>query len=175
MPPHDLEHPALDQLAATPEILRILMAGVTDDMAVRKPAPDRWSLAEVLEHLSHSEGHVFRARLDLILATDGATVTPYDEKEFDASGTYSGNDAEESFAHWEEQREAAVELIRTLDATKLRRTGHHEEFGLFTLENLLNTWVCHDLGHVRQIAELVRAQAFLPGMGPFQAGYNLKP
>ena len=175
MPPHELEHPALDQLAATPEILRILMASVSDDMAVRKPAPDRWSIAEVLEHLSHVEGHVFRIRLDLMLATDGADVESYDEKAFDAAATYSGNDPEESFAHWEEQRDEAVQLIRTLDATRLKRTGRHPELGIFTIEQMLNNWVCHDLGHVRQIAELVRAQAFFPGAGPFQKQYKLKP
>ena len=175
MPPHELEHPALDQLAATPEILRILMASVSDEMALRKPAPDRWSLAEVLEHLSHTEGHVFRARLDLMLAKDGAELEPYDEKAFDAEGVYSGNDPEESFAHWEEQREAAVELIRTLDATKQTRTGRHPELGVVTVEQLLNNWVCHDLGHVRQIAELVRAQSFAPEAGPFQKYYHLKP
>jgi hypothetical protein len=175
MPAHELEHPALDQLAATPEILRILMAGVTDEIAVRKPAPGRWSLAEVLEHLAHIEGHMFRARLDQILAADGALVEPYDEKEFDEAGTYSGNDPEESFAHWEEQRESAVELIRTLDQTRLKRTGRHPEYGTFTLENLLNNWVCHDLGHVRQIAELVRTQVYFPDIGPFQSNYHLKP
>jgi hypothetical protein len=175
MPPHDLEHPCLDQLAATPEILRILMAGVSDDLAMVKPAPDRWSLAEVVEHLSHVEGHVFRVRLEQILAQDGVEVESYDEKALDAQGTYSGNDPEESFAHWEEQREEAVAMIRSLDATKLTRTGVHPAVGRFTVENLLNDWVCHDLGHVRQIAELVRAQAFLPGTGPLQAKYNLKP
>ena len=175
MPPHELEHPALDQLAATPEILRMLMAGVTDEIAVKKPAFDRWSIAEVLEHLSHTEGHVFRIRLDRILATEGASVDSYDEKEFDARGIYSGNEPEESFAHWEEQREEAVRLIRMLDPTKLKRTGRHPEFGVFTLENLLNNWVCHDLGHVRQIAELVRAQAYAPEAGPFQQYYKLNP
>ncbi len=175
MPPHDLEHPCLDQLAATPEILRILMASVSDDIAVMKPAPNRWSIAEVLEHMSHVEGHLFRLRLERILATDGAEVEPYDEKIFDAQGTYSGNDPEESFAHWEEQREEAVELIRSLDATKLVRVGVHPTLGRFTVENLLNAWVCHDLGHVRQVAELVRAQSYFPGAGPFQPHYQLNP
>ncbi|MDQ1470588.1 MAG: hypothetical protein QOJ99_2068 [Bryobacterales bacterium] len=151
------------------------MAGVTDEIAVRKPAPDRWSIAEVLEHLSHVEGHMFRIRLDQILSFDNPVLDPYDEKEFEAAGAYSGNDPEESFAHWEEQREAAVEMIRMLDPTRLRRTARHPEFGVITLENMLNSWVCHDLGHVRQIAELVRALAFLPEAGPFQAAYDLKP
>src|SRR5579859_6542546 len=87
MAAYELEHPALDQVGATPEILRILMASVTDEIAVKKPGPGRWSLAEVLEHLSHVEGHVFRARVDLILAQEGAEVEPYDEKELDAAGT----------------------------------------------------------------------------------------
>jgi len=175
MPPQDLEHPALDQMAATPEILRLLMASVAEEAAVKKPAPDRWSIAEVLEHLAHVEGHVFRARMEQILAQDGAEVLPYDEKEYDAAGAYSGNEPEESFAHWEEQREEAIEVIRKLDATKLVRTGVHPTLGRFTLENLLNTWVCHDLGHVRQITELVRAMAFVGETGPFQAHYKLNP
>jgi hypothetical protein len=171
----EFEHPAIDQLAATPEILRLLMSGVPGETAMLKPAPDRWSVAEVLEHLSHVEGHLFRLRLDDILATDGVPIEPYDEKVYDAEGAYSGRDPEDSFAHWEEQREEAIELLRSLDAAALKRTGRHPKLGTFTLENMLNAWVCHDLGHVRQIAELVRAQNFADGAGPFRAHYNLKP
>jgi hypothetical protein len=165
----------IDRLASTPEILRLLMEDVPEDLAVEKPAPDRWSLAEVLEHLSHVEGHVFRARLDLILEEDEAEVIPYDEKEYDAAGTYSGRDPEESFAHWEEQREDAVELLRDLPEEAFERTAVHPELGPFTLNHLLHDWVCHDLGHVRQIAELVRAGALISEAGPFAETYTLRP
>ena len=175
MPLKVLKHPALDQLAATPQILRILMASVTDEAAVRQPAPGRWSIAEVLEHLSHVEGHLFRTRLDLLLLTDGTVVANYDEKAFDAAGAYSTDDPEESFAHWEEQREEAVLLLETLEPAHLQRIGYHPGLGAFTLEHLLYTWANHDLAHVRQVAELVRAQVFLPASGPFQAHHNLKP
>lgn len=33
----------------------------------------------------------------------------------------------------------------------------------------------HDLGHVRQIAELVRARKYLAGAGPLGMDYQLKP
>jgi len=33
----------------------------------------------------------------------------------------------------------------------------------------------HDLGHIRQIAELVRARKYLAGAGPLGTSYNLKP
>ena len=43
--------PAVGQLEATPEILRGLMRELTDEDARWKPAPDRFSVAEVLAHL----------------------------------------------------------------------------------------------------------------------------
>jgi hypothetical protein len=59
--------PCLDLLDATPEILRGLMQEISDDDARWKPAPDRFSIAEVLAHLSHSEGYCYRVRVDRFL------------------------------------------------------------------------------------------------------------
>src|SRR4051812_41986791 len=97
-----LEHPAIDHLEATPDIFRALLAGVTDEQARWKPSADRFSIAEVLEHVSHVEAHCFRARLDAIVSADNPEVEGYDQNAFYASGTYSNRDPEESFAHWEE-------------------------------------------------------------------------
>ena len=64
------ELPCLDLLEATPAILRGLMAEISEDDARWKPADDRFSIAEVLSHLSHSEGHCYRARDDRFLAEE---------------------------------------------------------------------------------------------------------
>jgi len=40
---------------------------------------------------------------------------------------------------------------------------------------MLHEWAMHDLGHIRQIAELVRSRKYLEGAGPLGASYNLKP
>jgi hypothetical protein len=170
-----LELPALDQMAATPDIFRSLLMGVSDQQAYWKPEPDRFSIAELLEHLSHVEAHCFRIRVDEILASENPEFEPYDQNAYYAQGTYSNRDAEESFAHWEEQRDDNLELLRGLEPKILSRTGRHRVLGEFTLGNLLNEWALHDLGHVRQMAELVRAQLYYPELGPFKADYNLKP
>ena len=44
-----------------------------------------------------------------------------------------------------------------------------------TLANMLHEWALHDLGHIRQIAELVRARKYLAGAGPLGTEYQLKP
>lgn len=165
MPAKQLEHPAIDQLASTPEILRLLMSGVSDETAVRRVDPNRWSMAEVLEHLSHVEGNMFRVRLDAMVEDDNPTVELYDQNAFDAAGAYAGRDPEESFAHFEDQREAAVEFLSELSPEAAGRTATHPVAGKFTLEDMLNYWVAHDLSHIRQIAELVRATTFLPAIG----------
>ncbi len=170
-----MEHPAIDQLSATPEILRLIMAGVSEDQAKWKPGPDRWSIAEVLEHLSHIEAHMFRSRLDRILEEDRPEFLPYDTDDYSAAGTYLHRDAEESFAHWEEQREDNVRALEDLEPEALERRARHSKLGEFTLGNLLNEWAFHDLGHVRQIAEIVRTLIYYPEIGVFQADYQPRP
>jgi hypothetical protein len=62
-----------------------------------------------------------------------------------------------------------------LDAEAAKRIGIHRDAGEFSLPELLHSWVLHDLGHVRQIAELVRARKCLPGAGRLARYYELKP
>ena len=46
-----------------------------------------------------------------------------------------------------------------------QRTAKHPVAGTFSLEDMLNYWVAHDLSHIRQVAELVRTTTFLPNIG----------
>lgn len=170
-----LEHPALDHLAATPDIFHAMLMGVSDNQAYWKPAPDRFSIAELLEHISHIEAHYFRIHVDAILSAGNPEIEPYDQNAYYAEGAYSDRDAEESMAHWEEQREDNIALLRGFDPGQLKRTARHPELGEFTLAHLLNEWALHDLGHVRQLAELVRAQLYYPEIGPFQVQYIVRP
>lgn len=165
----------LEQLEATPEILRALMDGLDEADALWKPDPGRFSVAEVLEHLSHVEGHCYRARLDLALAQDDPAWEPYDPQPYAAAGQYSGRDPEESFAHWEEQRENNLELLRSLPESAAARGGVHPQMGRITLAEMVAEWAFHDLGHVRQIAELIRARKYYPAMGPFRSQCTVHP
>ena len=167
--------PGFAQLEMTPEIFRLLLDGLTEEEANWKPAPGRWSIAEVLEHLSHVEGHGFRSRVDDMLAQSVPELKEYNQEVFDAAGQYSGRDVEDSFDHWEDQRETNVEYLRTLTPDILARTGMHEKLGLITVSDLLNEWAFHDLGHIRQVIEILRTRRYYPQMGAFQSIYDVRP
>ncbi len=167
------ELPCLDLLESTPDILRGLMAGISEEDARWKPAEDRFSIAEVLAHLSHSEGHCYRARVDLFLREELPEFEPDDAQMY--LELYRNADPKEDFRHFDEQRETNVALLRGLPAEAGDRKATHREAGEITLSQMLHEWALHDLGHIRQIAELVRARKYLAGAGPLGASYQLKP
>ncbi len=165
--------PCLDLLEATPEVLRGLMTELTEEDARWKPAPDRFSVAEVLAHLSHSEGHCYRTRLDRFMAESRPEFEPDDAQMY--LDLYRDADPEETFDHFEDQRENNLEFLRDLPAGAGDRRALHKEYGEITMSQMLHEWALHDLGHIRQIAELVRARKYLAGAGPMGVSYDLKP
>ncbi len=163
--------PVLEQ---TPIILEKLLRIATHEELQWKPAPDRWSISEVLAHLSEVET-VFRTRAERMLKEDLPALASYDQKAADAAGTYLKGTAREHLKTFCHERDRTVSLLRYLPPESASRAAQHSELGRITLENLLAEWAWHDLGHIRQIAEVYRARAFYPKMGPFQRYYTPKP
>lgn len=166
--------PALAVLEQTPIILEKILGGATADSLHWKPAPDRWSIGEVLAHLVEVE-QVFRTRAKRMLEEKDPHLESYDQNAAYAAGKYSSGRAEEHLRQFGHERNLSVRLLRNAPAGSEARTGQHSELGRITLGELLNEWAFHDLGHVKQVAELYRARAFFPRMGGFQRYYTVKP
>ena len=167
------ELPCLELLEATPDVLRGLLSGLSEEDAKWKPAADRFSIAQVLGHLSHAEGHCYRARLDRFWSEDRPVFESYDALTFFEA--YRDADPEDAFNHLEEQRETNLEFLRSLPAGAAARVALHTDAGEITLGNMLHEWAMHDLSHVRQIAELVRARKCLAGAGPLGRYHRVNP
>src|ERR1039457_3423536 len=165
--------PCLDLLEATPTILRGLMAELSAEDGRWKPAPGRFSVGEVLAHLSHTEGHCYRARLDRFLSEENPEFEGDDAQHH--LELYRDMDPEDAFDHFEEQRETNIEALRDSPPGAGDRHAVHKEVGPITLAQMLNEWELHDLGHIRPIAELVRARKYLAVARPLAASYELKP
>jgi hypothetical protein len=88
---------------------------------------------------------------------------------------YRGADPQEAFHQFQDQRKSNLEFLRDLPRGAGERVALHREFGEITLAQMLHEWALHDLGHIRQVAELVRARKYQAGAGPMAASYHLKP
>ena len=142
-------------------------------MPAGSPRPTGSQWREVLAHLSHTEGHCFRMRLDRFMHEERPEFEPDHAQLY--LERYRDADPEEEFAHFEEQRDTNLEYLRSLPAAAGRRLAVHKSAGEITLAEMLHAWALHDLGHIRQVAELARARKYLPGAGPLGKEYVVKP
>lgn len=166
--------PAMSLLGKTPHLLETLLGDLPGELLHWKPAPERWSISEVLAHLAALE-QVYAQRALHMVAEDSPALEKYDLPGAIARGEYSRGSAGEHLAVFTRTRRSTLALLTGLPPSAGSRTGVHSELGAVTLAEMLNEWAGHDLGHLRQIAELYRAHAFYPHSGPFMKYSNPKP
>ena len=162
-------------LENTPSVLRSLLRDVSEEESTWRPAPGRWSIVEVLGHLGHVESRGFRGRVERMVAEDNPLMESYEPDVFAAAGVYSARGLTQSLAEFERERSISVALLRSLPENVAAKPGVHSKLGPLVAENVLNEWPFHDLGHIRQVAELLRAVKFYPHLGPWQQFYKTRP
>lgn len=167
--------PGIPILEQTPIIIEKILHTATDEQMQWKPAADRWSIGEVLGHLAEVEVIGFRERVERMLKDDTPQVESYDQNAAYASGRYSAKKARENLHVFCHERDRTLSLLRYVPGSVIGRAAIHSTMGKFTIGNIMNEWAFHDLGHIRQIAELFRSHAFFPSIGPYQRYYTIHP
>src|SRR5262245_16873006 len=86
---------ALAVQAATADTIPRLIDGVSDAALRARPAPDRWSVNEIIAHLADAE-IVIGFRMRLILGSPGVGIAAYDQNSWAISGHYDRRDPKQS-------------------------------------------------------------------------------
>lgn len=163
--------PPISLLAKTPLLLDTLLEGLPADLLDWKPSPDRWSITEVLAHLVSIES-TYGDRVRVMIMDLEPDLKKYNPPSQDSIRAKSNGDHLREFFVL---RRAHLVFLHTIPAGAGSRIGHHPELGAVTVSHMLYELANHDLGHLRQIAELMRARAFYPHAGPFQRYSSPKP
>ena len=71
----------LSYMHATRKLVVDSATGLTDEQMNYKPAPDRWSVAEVLEHLTLSERNIFRLAMSGLQSKEAAPANRVKDEE----------------------------------------------------------------------------------------------
>jgi hypothetical protein len=138
-------------LARTPEVLRVLLAGLPEAWTDTPDAMDGWRPRDVVGHLITGEESDWIPRARRIL--EQGTSVPFDRFDRHAMRErdlgISLDDLVERFAV---VRRANLVALGELGVdAELDRRGAHPSLGEVTLRELLATWAVHDLDHVGQI------------------------
>jgi hypothetical protein len=139
-----------------PALVR-LTAALPEDALDFHPAPDQWSIREILAHLVDDEMYVMRLRMERMIKEERPNLTPHDEQAWYAQRNTTRDALGELLGDFALQRAASLGIIHMLRESDWARQGFQPEYGLFTAEGWLGNWVEHDSTHIRQIEDTLAA------------------
>jgi hypothetical protein len=151
---HAEGHQPLKVQATTAKKIKALIKAHSAAKLRKRPAPDKWSVAEIITHLLDAE-IVGGYRMRMILGAPGSPIPAFDQNAWVLSGHYGKRDAHKSLDHFSAVREANLALFKTLTPEQWKHYGMHAERGQETIEHIVTMFAGHDLNHIKQIAAIV--------------------
>ena len=145
------------ELAQGAKTIESLVAHVSTAEARARPAPDAWSILEVVAHLLDEEREDFRPRLDLVLHRPRETWPAIDPAAWVTARRYNDRELASTLSAFLAERARSLAWLAGLEAPDWGRE-HRASFGPITAGDLAASWAAHDLLHTRQLLELRHAR-----------------
>ena len=141
----------IQNLSRNQAVFHELLHDLTPIETSWKPAPDKWSLLEIVCHLYDEEREDFRARVDHVLTTPSKPLPPSDPVGWVTARKYSERNYNEMLTLFIEERKQSVKWLSSLQSPAWDNAYDHPRMGKLTAEMFLVNWHAHDLLHMRQI------------------------
>ncbi len=140
---------------AAPGKLAALLKGKTGKQLMRRPAPDKWSVAEILAHLADAELAI-SWRLRQVLANNAIPIQAYDQDLWAKTFNYARRDPRQSLANFRALREANIALLKSVPRKLWENYGVHAERGNESVNHIVKMVAGHDLNHLQQIQKILQ-------------------
>ena len=140
-----------------PAQLSRLIDGRSHHQLTSRPAPDKWSIVEVLAHMAEDElSSSWRYRQ--MIERDQVTLEGFDQELWARLGKYETWSATEALEMFRLLREANLRMLDALTPEQWERSGNHVERGKLTVRELARHMAAHDINHIEQIEKLIANQ-----------------
>jgi hypothetical protein len=160
---------AIEILEKTPAVLESFLSGLSGDWLKNNEGDNTWTPYDVVGHLIHGEKTDWTVRAGIILSEkEDKSFIPFDRfAQLKEDKEYTIDELLEEFR---DLRTKNLDYLNSLNITEkdFDKKGIHPELGEANLQQLLASWVVHDLGHISQIAR-VMAKQYQSEVGPWTA------
>jgi len=122
-----------------------------------KPAPEKWSIHEIIIHIADSEANSY-IRCRRFIAEPGSGVYGYDENKWATALDYHSQSIDEALGLFKHLRHTSYLLIKKQEEQIwLTATVEHSENGNMTFEQWLKVYEEHVPVHIRQMERTYQA------------------
>ena len=140
--------------STTAKKLARLIKGASPAKLRKRPAPEKWSPAEIIAHLADVEIAV-SWRVRSILGAPGIPVQAFDQDAWVVAGHYGKRDARKSLEQFRVLRETNLTLYKMLAPEQWKHYGMHAERGEESIERIVQMLAGHDINHLEQVERLL--------------------
>ena len=140
----------IEEFANGAAMMRQALEALPKEMWDWKPAPDKWSVHQIIIHMPDSEASGY-VRCRRAIAEPGCTVSAYDQDAFADKLNYHQMDIETALELFRLMRELTVQLLHTVDDSVWTNQFYHPEHGMIDLNWWLEAYAEHARKHVGQM------------------------
>ena len=141
----------LDAAENNPRQLAAATSGLPAETLRYKPAPEKWSILEILGHLADVE-IMFGHRIRQMLADEKPVIAPIDQNAWAANLGYTETPAPEMIALFGVNRHHNLRILRRVKAQDLNKSAYHPELKRDVhLSEIVEKLDSHTENHLRQI------------------------
>lgn len=144
-------------LSSTPKKIKNLIAKAKKKDRYRRPAPGKWSVAEIVAHLAETE-LVLGWRYRSIAEKSGVIIQAFEQDDWAKNSRYQKSDIQEMLELFTILRKANLKFLAGLPKEKLEHYGIHQERGKETITHIMNLEAGHDLNHYKQIQNILKQE-----------------
>ncbi|MEF2967742.1 DinB family protein [Paenibacillus sp. M1] len=137
-------------------MLREAIEGLTEDVLRYKPGPDKWSIHQILIHVTDSEVSS-TSRLKKVLAEDEPLLISFDQDAWANNLGYDLLDREQYLLLFQLLRSSMQPILEHLTSEQSNRIGVYPDQERFTFKELLEFRVRHVRDHLAQIERVKKA------------------
>jgi hypothetical protein len=145
---------AFSIMQLSPKRLKKLTAKVPRKATLRAPAPGKWSVAEIVNHLAEGE-IVFAYRLRMILGKNGTPIQAYNQVAWARNAKMVKQDLRTSLELFRVLRENNIRLLKAIPKKMWDYHGMHQERGRETVARMVQLYAGHDVNHLVQIEKIL--------------------
>ncbi|MDN4093458.1 DinB family protein [Brevibacillus agri] len=138
------------------ELLREAVEGLSEEELRFQPAPDKWSIHQLLIHVTDSE-ILSTHRLRKVLAEEEPLLLSFNQEAWVDHLGYERLDREQHMLLFQMLRASMLPLLENLTSAQLERVGQYPDGARFTFKELLEYRVQHVRDHLAQIARVKQA------------------
>lgn len=146
---------ALKVQRTTAARLKKAMQGLTPKQLKWRPAPAKWSIAEIVAHLADGE-IVAGWRMRSVIGENGITIQPYDQNSWVSVFAYQNRDAKRSLEVFRVLRENNLAMLKEIPRETWDNYGMHLERGKESVSHLTRMFAGHDTNHVLQVEDIAK-------------------